>query len=44
MPHFDTPATHRFALPRLVLSAPWRWLLFDFDDKTLARAFAHGAR
>jgi len=21
-----------------------RWLPFDFDDKPLARAFAHGAR
>jgi len=28
----------------LAPSAPWRWLRFDFDDKRLARAFAHGAR
>jgi len=28
----------------LVTSAQRRWLLFDFDDKRLARAFAHGAR
>jgi hypothetical protein len=33
-----------FGLPSSPLSAPWRWLRFDFDDKRLARAFAHGAR
>jgi len=29
---------------RLALQRPRRWLLFDFDDKRLARAFAHSAR
>lgn len=33
----------RIVSPGSPFSAP-RWLLFDFDDKKLARAFAHSAR
>jgi hypothetical protein len=33
-----------FVLPSSPLQRHRRWLLFDFDDKRLARAFAHGAR
>jgi len=31
--HFGTLAMAPLRISLLVPSAPWRWLLFDFDDK-----------
>jgi hypothetical protein len=41
---FDKSPIAGFMLPSSSLQRHRRWLLFDFDDKTLARVFAHGAR
>jgi hypothetical protein len=41
---FDESPIAGFVLPSSSLQRHRRWLLFDFDDKTLARVFAHGAR
>jgi len=37
-------AADELSTAELVPSAPQALAAFDFDDKTLARAFAHGAR
>jgi hypothetical protein len=41
---FDASPIAGFVLPSSSIQRHRRWLLFDFDDKRLARAFAHGAR
>ncbi|MBU1285517.1 MAG: hypothetical protein KJ989_15670 [Gammaproteobacteria bacterium] len=41
---FDASPLASFVPPSSPLQRHRRWLLFDFDDKRLARAFAHGAR
>jgi hypothetical protein len=41
---FDESPIEGIVLPSSSLQRHRRWLLFDFDDKPLARAFAQSAR
>lgn len=42
--NFGARTIRHIVPPSSPLQRHRRWLLFDFDDKRLARAFAHSAR